>query len=518
MPASIKKVITASASITVARIITTLCSIITVPLILSTLGEEEYGLWILLMSLTGYFGLSNLGISYSLKNKVAYLFAESKHNEINNFISACFLFYSFLFILILGIVYLLIYTDLFPFNFLLSQNIVFIDKAKVVFTIIITFYLFNVFVAGVINNTFHGLQEISRLNIVGAIYSVISSVIFICFLLTRPSLIGIVFFQGFSNILQITILYGILKRKFNWLKISIRISNLKYMKAIKASSFYFFTGSILTIIITSVDNIVISHYVGLSSVFIYAILFKLFLIPSGALPIATASWPLISSLHQKKEYSELKKFYSNVLRLNVMSKVPLFVVAAIFSKEIISFWVGSDVFYGYSLVVIFLLTWILWVWNGSNMVFINAMSLHKLVQLPLFFEATINLSISILLVKYTSLGIVGVALGTLIGQMLVSVHYVPRILSRQLDIKPFKEFSKIIIPLLIPFSLLFGLKILIDYIFIVTIVKYGLYIMSAVFYFMLLYLVVLKVSERQIIKEKIMNIPEGVAKWRNKRR
>jgi O-antigen/teichoic acid export membrane protein len=290
------------------------------------------------------------------------------------------------------------------------------------------------------------------------------------------------------------------------------------MHAIKESSFYFFTGSILTTIITSIDNIVISHYVGVSFVFIYAIIFKLFYVASAALPIATASWPIISSLYQNGDRSELRNFYPNVLRLNVLSKVPLFIAVAIFSKEIISILVGSDNFYGYALVIIFLLTWTLWVWNGSNMVFINAMSLHKLVQLPLALEAMTNLTISILLVKYTSLGIVGVAIGTLIGQMLVAVHYVPRILARQIDIKPFKELSKTIVPLLIPFALLFGLKIVIDCIFTVTFVKYCLYIMSVVFYFMVLYLVVLKVSERQMIKEKIMNIPDGVAKWRNNRR
>jgi len=212
VPASIKKVITSSLSITVAKVVTTLCSLVTVPLLLNAVGKQEYGLWILLLSVTGYFGLTNLGITYSLKNKVAYLFAEEKHDEINNFISACFLFYSFLFILILGIVYVLLYTNLFPFTFLLSKDIILVDKATLVFGIVITYYLFNLFVSGVIGNAFHGLQEISRLNIINAIYSVLSALVFIGFLLFRPSLIGVALFQGCITIINVIILFLILKR------------------------------------------------------------------------------------------------------------------------------------------------------------------------------------------------------------------------------------------------------------------------------------------------------------------
>lgn len=506
MPASIKKVIIASFSMTTAQIVTTLCYLITVPLLLSALGRQEYGLWILLMSVTGYFGLTHFGITYSLKNKVAYLFAEEKRDEINNFISACVLFYSFLLIFALGITYALIYTDLFPFSFLLSKDIELVDKATIVFSIVIAFYFFRLFVAGIISNVFQGLQEISRLNIFNAIYQVASAVIFIGFLLFRPSLIGVALFQGVNTIVHVIILYVILKRKFDWLRISFRISNIKYMKAIKTTSFYFLTGSILTTIIASTDNLVISHFVGLSFVFIYSILFRMFRYASSALPIATASWPTISSLYQKKEETELRKFYSQVLRLNVSTKIPLFFAIAVFSKEIISIWIGPENFYGYWLVIIFLLTWILWVWNGSNMVFINAMSLHKLVQLPLFLEATINITISILLIKYTPLGIIGVALGTLIGQTLVAMHYVPRIVSRQLDIKPFSEISKIIVPLLLPVSVLIGLKVLIDLAVAVAAVRYGLYAVSLGLYILLLYQTILKATERQIIKEKVIQL------------
>ena len=503
MPASIKKVITSSSSITVARIVTTLCSLVTVPLLLSALGQQEYGLWILLLSLTGYFGLTNLGITYSLKNKVAYLFAEEKHSEINNFISACFLFYSFLFMLILGIIYALLFTNLFPFSFLISKDIVLVDKATIVFGIVITYFLFNLFVAGIISNVFHGFQEISRLSIFNSIYSVLSSAVFIVFLLFRPSLIGIALFQGFSTIVPAIILYLILKRRFGWLKVSLSLSNLKYMKAIRMTSFYFLTGSILATVITSIDNIVISHYVGLASVFIYTVSFRLFFYASSLFPVATASWPIISAMHQKKQYAELGDFYSKVLRLNVLTKVPIFIAAAVFSREIVSIWIGAENFYGYWLVAIFLFTWILWVWNGSNMVFVNAMSLHKLVQLPLFFEAAINLTISILLVKYTPLGLIGIALGTLIGQALVAVYFVPRILSRQLDIKPFSEVFRTVIPLLLPALILIGFKLLIDFTIALTLLKYGLYIAGLGIYLVLLYSTVLKAPERQIIKEKI---------------
>ena len=137
------------------------------------------------------------------------------------------------------------------------------------------------------------------------------------------------------------------------------------------------------------------------------------------------------------------------------------------------------------------------------MVFINAMSLHKLVQIPLLLEATINITISVLLVKYTPLGIIGVALGTLIGQALISMYYIPRIVARQLRIKPFSEIAKIVMPLFIPVLTLLGLKILIDFSVVVTPVRYLLYSLSLGLYVVLLYSIVLSPAEKGVVKERI---------------
>src|SRR5690349_16468129 len=60
-----------------------LVGFVVAPFLIHRLGETTYGLWILIGSLTGYFGLLDLGVRGSVGRYIAYHRAQNDQEEVN---------------------------------------------------------------------------------------------------------------------------------------------------------------------------------------------------------------------------------------------------------------------------------------------------------------------------------------------------------------------------------------------------------------------------------------------------
>src|ERR1700721_1557652 len=64
------------------------------PYILHRLGDDAFGLWILIFSVTGYYGLFDLGIRSSIVRYVAKYSATDEHEELNRLVNTAMLSYT----------------------------------------------------------------------------------------------------------------------------------------------------------------------------------------------------------------------------------------------------------------------------------------------------------------------------------------------------------------------------------------------------------------------------------------
>src|ERR1700676_660154 len=64
------------------------------PYILHRLGDEAFGLWVLIFSITGYYGLFDLGIRSSIIRYVAKYSATDENDELNRLINTSLFTYS----------------------------------------------------------------------------------------------------------------------------------------------------------------------------------------------------------------------------------------------------------------------------------------------------------------------------------------------------------------------------------------------------------------------------------------
>jgi O-antigen/teichoic acid export membrane protein len=63
------------------------------PYILHRLGDDAFGLWILIFSVTGYYGLFDLGIRSSIVRYIAKYSANNEHEQLNRLVNTAMFSY-----------------------------------------------------------------------------------------------------------------------------------------------------------------------------------------------------------------------------------------------------------------------------------------------------------------------------------------------------------------------------------------------------------------------------------------
>lgn len=83
------------------KIASSFLSIITVPLLLSILGIENYGTWVTLTAFIGWINMFDFGVGYSLRNRVSEFIAVQKVDTLQKMFIGTFQFYLLTSVLIL---------------------------------------------------------------------------------------------------------------------------------------------------------------------------------------------------------------------------------------------------------------------------------------------------------------------------------------------------------------------------------------------------------------------------------
>lgn len=75
---------------TAGTVVNMLSGLVVMPYLIKTLGSETYGLWILIGTMAGYFGILDLGVSAALGRLVAAHRARGEHDQLNEVMSTAF--------------------------------------------------------------------------------------------------------------------------------------------------------------------------------------------------------------------------------------------------------------------------------------------------------------------------------------------------------------------------------------------------------------------------------------------
>jgi O-antigen/teichoic acid export membrane protein len=213
------------------------------------------------------------------------------------------------------------------------------------------------------------------------------------------------------------------------------------------------------------DEVVVGAFLLVSDVTPYSIAHRLSEIPQLLTEqFMKVLMPLASRLHSENDQGRLRQLYLISTRLTLASFLPLGLGATILAKPFLTAWVGIA-YAPYAGLVLLLVGASLFdtlMWPAGSI--LQGMARHRWLAISAIASGLVNLAISITLVK--TLGLIGVALGTLIPTSLECLLFVTPYAMRVIGINLRTALKEIYLPVIAPALMmsivLFGLRYLVN--------------------------------------------------------
>jgi len=388
--------------------VTAIMSFVIIPIILQYIGAGGYGLWATLSSLIGYMGLLNLGLADATVKYTAELRARKETDRLKKLTAT-----SFLIFILLGILILLLSAGLAPLVpqlFGITQDLSFVSQVAFV---IMGFNLGLGLQNGVLSSIILGYQRADFLKLLRIFQAVLNAVLVIVFLRLGLGLIGVVFASTCTIIALIISCYVFIRCKDYPISLDPRLADKKTLLSIAPFSLRVFVLSLTSQVLYRTDNIVIAAILGVSMVAPYDIMYKLcFMAASLSVMFSDVLYPTFSRLYALNDFDGLRNLLLKVLNISLGITTIFAIYLHVWGPLFLRLWVGEETFAGRSVLIILVMINFLHALGPAYTV-LKGMGKIKEVMYSSIADATLRLVLSIILAK--QIGLLGVALGTLIA-------------------------------------------------------------------------------------------------------
>ena len=397
----------------IAKAMTIVVGIITIPLVYNYLDKYQYGVFVTLTSIISWIDMFDFGIASGMRNKVTEARVDNNINKARQYIST-----SYVLLMIIAITVFLIYICFSSvINWQAVLNADDIDSGsinKMAFWVLV-FFLVR-FAASIINNVFFAFQKsylvdvtqligkvVYLLSVIGMIYS------------NEITLFRVAVFQSAfaAAVPIIAAVYFFLKE--NDYTPSIKYVNFHILSDILGLGWQFFIIQIALLIIHSGNNLLISQFVDPSSVPAYAFSYQLFSYALLAYTIIiTPLWSAYTEAWRSGNISWIQKTIIKMKKIFFLFAT-VCIVVVIISPWIFSIWIGpkADVPIVMSLAVAIMV--LLDMWIRIYDYFINGVGKIRLQMIINISMAIINIPLAYAMALLLEMGAIGVVCASIVS-------------------------------------------------------------------------------------------------------
>lgn len=418
-----------------SRIISMVISFVLFPLIVSHVGKELYGAYLLGMTVNGYFGMLDLGIGSAIKKYVPEYIGRNDREGLYGIMNASFSFYVIFGLFAGGALFFIssLGPTLFkitPANEMVLRNLFWIFAVTAIFH-----WPLQTF-----NGVVQGLQRydwISGLNIamqigqLGGVY----------LLLTR----------GY-DIISVTILTQILILGTDLIYFMVAVYYIKgyrlkfpyfrrqVFREIFSFSIFVFLGGIAGIVIYSINDFVIGTFVSVAAIAIYKVAYAMQNIIRAINSMMGAPlMTLFAEMEGAGEHEKQRQLLLKGTKYITLSVLPLITIAIIFSEPFVLSWVGKEFKEAILPAQVLLFFWIFNVILEVGTDSLIAKGIVKPVLWILIIVAVCNFVLSLIFVRI--LGILGVALGLTVSMVVINFPMTLFIILKNIEVKLVELFD-----------------------------------------------------------------------------
>ena len=432
------------------------------PIVVHSLGNEMYGIWTLIVSVTGYFTVLDFGVNTAI---VRYI---SSSHALNDDAQAQKVYSTSLAIFAIVALGLLIFSLVFGFFFQSIFNLQHIPHLYLYAIFLFSAMdlslglLFSVFVGSLC-----GLQEFKFINGLSVLTTIVKNVLLVWLLRNGYGLLTLAFLQLGTSLIRATFQYARIKSKYNFLNFSRKCVNRDTVNLIYSYSVYSFIIAIALKLLFYTDSLVIGSMIGVSQVTFYAI-------PSTLLDyLEKFVWAMIAVLVPVISANDATgteigsgnvNLYIVGTRYSLLVSMPVVISLYFYGADFIRLWMGAEIgdrsqwvlrllLIGFGVAMTQLIA------NGI----LKGISKHKVLAVILAVEALANFGMSVALAR--PFGIEGVAFGTMVPLLVASVViilFTCRLLELDVATYLFQAYSGAVFGLLMTLTFVHFLKVNID--------------------------------------------------------
>lgn len=404
------------------------------PFIIHKLGDTAFGIWILIFTLTGYYGLFDLGIRSSIVKYVAEYVATGEHDKLNRMINTCLFSYGVLALFLISVT-LWVSHYILP---LFHPSSISLDKARLLLLIVGSALAIGLPLS-VFAGTLEGLKRFYLINLTRTSQNVVRAFLIVMALNRGAGLTTLVLITVAipfaSYLVYVMIVHGLLPIHYG-LRFVERASFRRTLNFGSAAFLVMMAGQLRF----QTDALVVGVFVSASAITYYSIGAKLVDYSIGLVDSAADIFvPLASQFDATGEKDRLRNVLVAGNRFCALLIFPLSAALIIFGKPLIEIWVGPKYVSSYSILVLLLIPKALYRAQAASTRVLFGMARHRPLAVIVFAEGVINLALSILFVHY--IGIVGVALGTTLPMLFTDFLFLPHFTCRQIKI-PTRTFLR----------------------------------------------------------------------------
>lgn len=402
------------------------------PYVVRHLGNVGYGVWTLILSLTGYLGLLDLGVRGAVTRYIAKFHSEADHKRSSEVASSAAVIFGTAGLIAILASLVCAYGVLghmkIPPDYLGAARAVLILTGLSVATSLIN---------GVFGGVLVGLQRFDLTNGIEVSISLLRACAIVLALHFGCGIVTLACLQLAFTVARWATNIALTRHYYPELQIRLTRADRAGIKLIFSFSVFSFLMHVSASLIYASDNVVIGAYLPVTFVTFYVIGGNLVeyarTLVNG---ISQALTPLASSTETGSDPEELQKLVLTSSRWASMVILPVTCTFLLRGRSFIGLWMGwnfADVS-GHVLGVLSI-TLIFWGANCAIAGIFLGLGKHKPIVPALIFEGICNLTLSIFLVK--RLGIIGVAWGTAVPSLVTNLIFWPWYIRRTLRIEPY---------------------------------------------------------------------------------
>ena len=407
------------------------------PFVVHSLGDVRYGVWALIVSLTGNYGLLTFGIQGAMTRYIAHAAATDDRERVNEYFNSAMLFLlsSATLVIVIGLCVALLIEHI----FVLPVDL--IREAKWA-CILVTFSVAGAFGFTAFDCILIAHQRFQITNTLGILMTLVRAAITIYLLKNGYDIIALAALSTGLSILNGTILITAIKRFYPWIELSLQCIKPNRIKELINYGYKSFIIAISISLIYQFDLIVIGIYFSPAKIATYSFASTLITyLTQFVSSISRTFGPYATELYAKGQNEELRKLFINASRSMYILGGLIVAGCITYGKDFYTLWLGPN--YAESAVILSILVIPHFFSTGAKVgsSLLTSMAMIGPLAISTICEGLFNLILSIVLVKHY--GLIGVAIGTLVPNVINNGLWLPLYIFRTLNMQLKIYFSSI---------------------------------------------------------------------------